>query len=58
MEETAQKIVAKMLTEIAEATPKDRTELVRTFGDFVRSMDTVRSCGGFEGIGKPGPAKR
>ena len=56
MEETAQKIVAKMITEIDKAPDAyNRGESISHLNGFLTAMQSLRMCGGFQEIGKPAP---
>ena len=50
MEDTAQKIIAKMLTEINEADVSARGALIRELQTMINTMDTVHRCGGFAAL--------
>ena len=52
---TAQKILAAILRDVAEAGTESRRVPLQDLASFLCSMQSLRMCGGFAEIGKPFP---
>ena len=52
---TAQKILAALLRDVAEAGTESRRVPLQDLASFLCSMHCLRQCGGFAGIGKSAP---